>query len=92
MEADFGRDFLETSNKILKITDRICKIPLKYNNTPLKTTHLWSMLLAGAVNERITRVYQHNLPRVYAWSVQWMERVKLDVTDSMYFPVQVCLN
>ena len=28
MEADFGRDFLETSNKILKTTDRICKIAL----------------------------------------------------------------
>ena len=31
MEADFGRDFLETSNKILKTTDRICKIALSLN-------------------------------------------------------------
>ena len=31
MEADFGRVFLETSNKILKTTDRICKIALSLN-------------------------------------------------------------
>ena len=31
MEADFGRDFLETSNKILKTTDRICKSALSLN-------------------------------------------------------------
>ena len=31
MEAEFGRDFLETSNKILKATDRICKIALSLN-------------------------------------------------------------
>ena len=31
MEADFGRDFLETSKKILKNTDRICKIALSLN-------------------------------------------------------------
>ena len=31
MEADFGRDFLETSNKILKTTDRIWKIALPLN-------------------------------------------------------------
>ena len=31
MEADFGRDFLETRNKILKTTDRICKIALSLN-------------------------------------------------------------
>ena len=47
MEADFGRDFLETSNKILKTT------AVKYNNTPLKTTHLWSLSLAGAANFEI---------------------------------------
>ena len=28
MEADFGRDFLETCDKILKSTDEICKISL----------------------------------------------------------------
>ena len=32
MEADFGRDFLETSNKILKTTDRICKIAVSLNS------------------------------------------------------------
>ena len=31
MEADFRRDFLETSNKILKATDRICNIALSLN-------------------------------------------------------------
>ena len=30
MEADFGRDFLETSNKILKTGDRDCSF-LKQN-------------------------------------------------------------
>ena len=35
MEADFGRDFLETSNKILKTTDRICKIDLSLNRIRL---------------------------------------------------------
>ena len=31
MEPDFGRDFLETSRKILKTTDRICKVVLSLN-------------------------------------------------------------
>ena len=31
MEADFGRDFLESGNKILKTTDRIRKIALSLN-------------------------------------------------------------
>ena len=31
MKADFGRDFLETSNNILKTTDKICKIALPLN-------------------------------------------------------------
>ena len=36
MEADFGRDFLETSNKILKTTDRICKIALSLSRIRFK--------------------------------------------------------
>ena len=36
MEADFGRDFLETSNKILKTTDRICKIALSLSRIEFK--------------------------------------------------------
>ena len=40
MEADFGRDFLETSNKILKTTDRICKIALSLNR--IRFNFLWT--------------------------------------------------
>ena len=38
MEADFGRVFLETSDKILKTTDRICKIALSLNRVRLTFT------------------------------------------------------
>ena len=42
MEADFGRDFLETSNKILKTTDRMCKIALSLNRVRLNFLNLWT--------------------------------------------------
>ena len=42
MEADFGRDFLETSNKILKTTDRICRIALSLNRIRFNFLNLWT--------------------------------------------------
>ena len=42
MEADFGRDFLETSNKILKTTDRICKIALSLSRIRFNFLNLWT--------------------------------------------------
>ena len=42
MEADFGRNFLETSNKILKTTDRISKIALSLNRIRFNFSNLWT--------------------------------------------------
>ena len=42
MEADFGRDFLETCDKILKSTDKVCKISFSLSRIHFNFYDLWT--------------------------------------------------
>ena len=50
MEADFGRDFLETCDKILKSTGKICKISLSLSRIRFNFYNLWTRTTIPAKN------------------------------------------
>ena len=67
MEADFGRDFLETSNKILKTTDRICKIALSLNRIRFNFLNLWTRTTIPASLKKSGRNAAYLRPASYCF-------------------------
>ena len=68
MEADFGRDFLETSNKILKTTDRICKSALPLNRIRFNFLNLWTRTTIPASLKKYGRNAEYLRPITYCFN------------------------
>ena len=68
MEADFGRNFLETSNKILKTTGRICKIALSLNRICFNFLNLWTGTTIPASLKKYGRNAEYLRPVTYCFN------------------------
>ena len=67
MEADFGLDFLETSNKILKTTGRICKIALSLSRIRFNFLNLWTRSYIPASLKKSGRNAAYPRPASYCF-------------------------
>ena len=71
MEADFGRDFLETSNKILKTTDRKCKIALSLSRIRFNFLNLWTRSTIPASLKKSGRNAAYPRPASYCFKYRY---------------------
>ena len=67
MEADFWRDFLETCNRILKTTDRICKSALSLNRIRFNFLNLWTRTTIPASLKKSGRNATYLRPASYCF-------------------------